>query len=127
MPNQYKNKVVYNGTTLIDLTADTITASALMQGYTAHDASGAPITGTATGGSMVIRDEQDSHGGTVRSITAGSVVQGTKAITENGTYDVAAFADASVNVPAPEPELQAKTATPSTSQQVITADSRRSR
>lgn len=123
MPNQHKNKVVYNGTTLIDLTADTITASALMQGFTAHDASGAPITGTATGGSMVIRDEQDSHGGTVRSITAGSVVQGTKAITENGTYDVAAFADASVNVPAPEPELQAKTATPSTSQQVITADS----
>lgn len=123
MSNSYKNKVVYNGTTLIDLTADTVTPSALAEGYTAHDKSGALITGTATGGSMVIRDEQDSHGGTIRSITAGSVVQGTKAITANGTYDVAEFADASVNVPAPEPELQAKTATPSTSQQVITADS----
>lgn len=50
MPNTYKNKVVYNGTTLIDLTADTVTPSALMQGYTAHDKSGALITGTATGG-----------------------------------------------------------------------------
>lgn len=50
MPNTYKNKVVYNGTTLIDLTADTVTASTLMQGYTAHDKSGALITGTATGG-----------------------------------------------------------------------------
>lgn len=117
------NKVIYGTTVLVDLTEDTVTPSALAEGYTAHDRSGAPITGTATGGSMVIRDEQDSHGGTIRSITAGSVVTGTKTITANGTYDVAEFADASVNVPAPEPELQAKTATPSTSQQVITADS----
>ncbi len=123
MANEHINHLVINGVTRLDLRSDTVTPSALAEGYTAHDRSGAPITGTATGGSMVIRDEQDSHGGTVRSITAGSVVQGTKAITENGTYDVAEFADASVNVPAPEPELQAKTATPSTSQQVITADS----
>ena len=40
------NKVVLaDGTTLIDLTADTVTADKLMQGYTAHDASGAEITG----------------------------------------------------------------------------------
>lgn len=44
------NKVVYGGNTLIDLTADTVTADNLMQGYTAHDNSGAIITGTATGG-----------------------------------------------------------------------------
>ena len=50
--NQYINKVVNgeSGDVLIDLTADTITASSLMQGYTAHDKSGAPIVGTATGG-----------------------------------------------------------------------------
>lgn len=51
MPNQYKNKVQYirngNPETLIDLSNDTVTAATLMQGYTAHDASGAPITGTA--------------------------------------------------------------------------------
>lgn len=117
------NKVIYGTTVLVDLTEDTVTPSALAEGYTAHDRSGAAIVGTATGGSMVIRDTEDSHGGTIRSITAGSVVQGTKTITENGTYDVAEFADANVNVPAPEPELQAKTATPSTSQQTITADS----
>lgn len=49
MPNPYVNKVTVNNATIIDLTADTVTASTLMQGYTAHDRSGAPITGTATG------------------------------------------------------------------------------
>ena len=40
------NKVVYGENTLLDLTADTIVASALLSGYTAHDKSGAAITGT---------------------------------------------------------------------------------
>lgn len=44
------NKVVYGTTVLVDLTEDTVTPSTLMQGYTAHDKSGALITGTATGG-----------------------------------------------------------------------------
>lgn len=48
MPNQYVNKVVYGGQTLIDLTSDTITAANLAEGITAHDKSGAPITGTNT-------------------------------------------------------------------------------
>lgn len=48
MPNQYVNKVVYGGETLIDLTADTITADKLAKNVTAHDKSGAPITGTST-------------------------------------------------------------------------------
>lgn len=42
------NKVIYGGNTLIDLTADTITASDLAEGVTAHDKSGAVITGTNT-------------------------------------------------------------------------------
>ena len=41
-----KNKKIYNGNTLIDLTGDTVTADKLMQGYTAHDRSGALINGT---------------------------------------------------------------------------------
>ena len=48
MANQYKSKVIYNGDVLIDLTADTITAADLASGKTAHDKSGAPITGTNT-------------------------------------------------------------------------------
>lgn len=43
-----RNKVIYNGETLIDLTADTVTAADLASGVTAHDKSGAVITGTNT-------------------------------------------------------------------------------
>lgn len=42
------NKVIYGETTLIDLTADTVTADKILTSYTAHDASGATITGTCT-------------------------------------------------------------------------------
>lgn len=40
------NKVVFGSTVLIDLTADTITADKILASYTAHDASGAVVTGT---------------------------------------------------------------------------------
>lgn len=46
MPNEYNSKVVLaNGEVLIDLTPDTVDAEHLLSGYTAHDKSGAPITG----------------------------------------------------------------------------------
>lgn len=49
MANQYNSKVVLsNGTVLIDLTADTVDAAHLLEGYTAHGKDGAPITGTCT-------------------------------------------------------------------------------
>lgn len=44
--NQHANKIVYGNTVLIDLTADTVTADKILASYTAHDASGAIITGT---------------------------------------------------------------------------------
>lgn len=40
------NKVIYGSNVLIDLTADTVTAADILRGETAHDASGASITGT---------------------------------------------------------------------------------
>lgn len=42
------NKVIYGGQTLIDLTSDTVTEDKMLSGYTAHDKSGAQITGTCT-------------------------------------------------------------------------------
>lgn len=47
MANKY-NKIIYGGKTLIDLTADTITADKLLEGMTAHDKSGETIIGTCT-------------------------------------------------------------------------------
>lgn len=41
-----KSKIVYGGKVLIDLTEDTVTPATLKSGVTAHDASGAKITGT---------------------------------------------------------------------------------
>ena len=48
MPNKYINKLVVGNETKFDLTADTVTADKLLEGATAHDKSGAPITGTCT-------------------------------------------------------------------------------
>ena len=42
------NKVISGGKVLIDLTGDTITPADLARGVTAHDKSGAEITGTST-------------------------------------------------------------------------------
>lgn len=48
--NPYNNKVeLSDGTVLIDLTEDTVTPSDLVLGATAHDRSGASITGTQKG------------------------------------------------------------------------------
>lgn len=44
------NKVIYGSDTLIDLTADTVTADKLKEGETAHSADGVLITGTMSGG-----------------------------------------------------------------------------
>lgn len=49
MANQYKNKIIYGGEVLIDLSTDTLAnPSQLAYGVTAHDKTGAPITGTST-------------------------------------------------------------------------------
>ena len=53
MANQYKNKIVYGGNTLIDLTGDNVTAADVAQGKLFHLPSGAPAVGTASGGGGV--------------------------------------------------------------------------
>ena len=46
MPDLQKNKVVYGGQILVDLTNDTVTPATLVMGTTAHDKSGKLIVGT---------------------------------------------------------------------------------
>lgn len=48
MANQYVNKVILGGDTLIDLSGDDIAASDVASGKTFHLPSGAPATGTST-------------------------------------------------------------------------------
>lgn len=43
-----KNKIIYGGNVLIDLTADTVSADKLLSGITAHDKTGEIIEGTCT-------------------------------------------------------------------------------
>ena len=43
-----KNKIIYGGNVLIDLTADTVSADKLLSGITAHDKSGEIIEGSCT-------------------------------------------------------------------------------
>lgn len=155
------NKVVYGGKTLIDLTADTVTADKLHEGITAHDKSGAAITGTSTldsdtsddtaavaeilagktahargallTGTMPNRGAatvtvSDASGTTIpqgyhdgsgkaaidsaskAALVAGNLKQGVKILGVTGTYSGEAV------------KLQAKSVTPSTSQQSVSAD-----
>lgn len=46
--NQYKNKVIYGGQTLIDLTGDDVKRSDVLSGMKFHLPSGEPTTGTCT-------------------------------------------------------------------------------
>lgn len=46
MADKNVNQVIVNGETILDLTNDTVTEKDLVEGVTAHDKSGAPITGT---------------------------------------------------------------------------------
>lgn len=48
MANQHVNKVAVNGKTVLDLSGDTVYPAMLAKGITAHDKSGAKITGTLT-------------------------------------------------------------------------------
>ena len=55
-----RNKVIFNGTTLIDLTDDSVSPELLAFGATAHDKSGASIVGTAYKNNYYVKGTQTS-------------------------------------------------------------------
>ena len=90
--NPYVNKVqLADGTSLIDISSDTVTADKLMQGYTAHDRTGALITGTATGGGSGGNVWQDAQG-YVHLDDEGTppITVEPLSVTQNGTYTATA-------------------------------------
>ena len=161
MPNTI-NKVIYGGNTLIDLTADTVIASGLQSGLTAHDKSGAVITGTntydadtsdadASQAEILLNKTAYVNGvkltGTMPNRGAVSGTISTKAGTYtvpngyhdgSGTVGISSTEQAKIiasnikagiqilgvtgNYSGEAVNVQAKTATPSTSQQVILPD-----
>ena len=74
------NKVAFaNGTVLIDLTSDTVTASSVLAGVTAHDKSGAKITGTLFANfqdSMELTDSITDSSGNAVIDSSGSRITG---------------------------------------------------
>lgn len=160
--NQYANKFVYHGSVKFDLTGDTVTAADILSGVTAHDKSGAPITGSCTydsdtsddtaavaeilsgktahargtqlegtmpnrggvtgtistvAGTYSVQQGYHDGSGTVKidtteqsKIIAGNIKSGVQILGVTGTYSGEAIT------------AQAKTATPSNQQQVITPD-----
>lgn len=63
MANQHVNKVEYGNDTLIDLTEDSVTANTLLPNTTAHDRSGAQITGSASASVLPAVDTDNILGG----------------------------------------------------------------
>ena len=88
------NKIVFGNNVLIDLTGDTAIESDVAQGKIFHKADGTQAVGTATGAAqVVVTEEYAASGGIIKHITAEVL------------------------------SLQAKTATPTESQQTISPDS----
>ena len=101
MPNnKYINKVVINDTTLLDLTEDSVTPKTLVEGATAHDKSGAAITGTVinTGNYEYVwakytygdvYEETKTRLGSTEPSDARGFYSGTLEITSDGYYKIA--------------------------------------
>lgn len=122
------NKVIRKGTTVLDLTSDTVTPETLMQGVTAHNAAGDPIVGTASSG-IDTSDATATAADMLSGETAyakGEKITGTFTIdSELTTQDnlISQIQTALQNKAAgSEPVLQNKTVTPSTSTQEVRPD-----
>lgn len=146
MADKNVNQVIVNGETIIDLTADTVTAEKLPVGITAHDKTGAQISGKLLSGKAVISATVEAGTNAGDVYTSAQLMNDAylPAKTALGwTLKGSAFGDATAadvaagktftaadgfkvsgtyEPPAAEPALQSKTVTPSASQQVVNAD-----
>lgn len=156
--NQYVNKVIYGGQTLIDLTSDTVTASDVLKNVTFHLPSGASGVGSCEYDvdssdctavvAEVLTGETFAKGGTVltgsmpnRGAIAATISSLTPYTVQNGYHDGSGTVSVdSTNISSGNIKsgvtilgvegtytgesitTQSKTVTPTSSQQVITAD-----
>ena len=150
MADKNANQVIVNGETILDLTADTVTANDLAEGVTAHDSSGALVNGNLseievfknnptitfktdgpfvyfrcyptvikdciirkTSKPNVLLDATDFGNATAADVVKGKTFTSQNGLNASGTYEP----------PSAEPTLQAKSVTPTVTEQVITPDS----
>ena len=99
MANEKVNKVVLGNETLIDLTPDTVTASTLALGETAHDRSGNQITGTMVGGASELSELNDVN---LTSLSNGQIIKynSTDDEWQNADNSLANLSDTVISTPA---------------------------
>lgn len=163
MANQYVNKVIYGGNTLIDLTGDDVSASDVLSGKKFHLPSGAQGTGTcnfdadtsdatATAAEILLgktaykngaklTGTMPNNGGTnvtVSTVEGATIPQGysdgsAKAVIDSASAAALIAANVRENITilgvvgtmsgSEDVHAQAKTVTPTTSQQIVAPDS----
>ena len=109
------NKIVYGGVTKLDISNDTVTPETLLEGYTAHDNTGALIVGIASGGGEVpIWQGSDDY-----VYLSDTVAAPVEIYMDDNGYVVLDLPPAVLNL-----QTKSRTYTPTTSQQtdVITYD-----
>lgn len=123
MANQYKNKVIYNGETLIDLTTDTAVAADVQSGKYFHLATGERVQGTSTKNADT-RDATASASEILATKTAygaaGTKITGTMA--NNGGNNVTVSSTSGATIPAGYYDGSGKAVLDSTSLQNLIAE-----